>query len=693
MKLKKILTIDQLEKAFQKVCDNRGSPGIDGVSVQSFLCDLRRKLQKLILEVMTHQYRAFPCKVVGIPKNHGKTRYLAIPTIRDRVIHTAISQAFIPFFEHHFEVCSYGYRPQRNYLQAVSQIETLRDQGYWYVLDADIDNYFNNIPHNLLKMELQKYVQCDDLISLIFQSIKHMQYHRKVRLFGTLDGLGLPQGSPLSPVLANIYLDGLDEMLMDKDFKIIRYADDFVVMCKSLQAASRALKLTNEWLDSYQLKLNAVKTRVTDFDNGFVFLGHFFIDQLVQKLSTNNKEVHAAQWQWDGCNYTEENHKHAFSGQPISIENDSPDHYQLQQMIIGCEDLNDIDTHNNNKQQSTSCTHLNLTNKLRTLYLFKQGSVIHKIAGKFEVRHGNKVLQKIPITQVDSIMCFGAIHMTRAVIIACFKQAMPIVMMSKSGKYQGIIRPDMAMDKILHNRQLSSHNDPLPNAKLIVAAKLQNSLTMLRRYLRYRQSELKRPQALLSSLSKLKKRLVLCKSLNSLRGIEGNSARIYFTALRSMIPEQWHFTTRNRQPPQDPVNAMLSLGYTILFNNIYAFIMLRELTMEYGYLHAHYHKQPALALDMMEPFRSVIVDAVVLKLICNEILHPDDFHYENQACLLTTKAKKLFVTTMEQQMSKQLRYEALCIKTDYRRIMDLQVLLLKQSLLSDAIAFQPFSIR
>ncbi len=696
MNLKKLLTIDKLENAFQKVCDNRGGAGIDGVSAQSFMQGLRRKLQKLILEIMTNQYRASPCKVVNIPKSNGKTRQLAIPTIRDRILHTAISQAFVPFFEKHFEICSYGYRPRRNYLQAVNKIEKLRDQGYGYVLDADISNYFNNVSQQLLKTELQKYVHCNDLIDLIFQSFKQMQYHRKVRLFGTDDGLGLPQGSPLSPVLANMYLDPLDEALMEKDYKIIRYADDFVVLCKSLNTASQALNLTNEMLNKYQLSINTEKTRVTDFDSGFVFLGHFFIGNLVQKLASTDKQLHETNWQWDGHNYNTENHKHAFSGEPIE-QNDfnNENHMELQQQILGCEELSE--ELNEKSSQSRPNLNLNLTNKLRTLYLFKQGSVIHKVAGKIEVRHSGDILQKIPITQLDSIMCFGAIHLTRAVMIESFNNAMPIIMMTQTGHYQGMIKQGVAMDKTLHTQQLSSHQQPLPIAKLIVEAKLQNSITTIRRYLRYHEASIdtniESLDKLLATMVRLKKRGTFCKSLNSLRGIEGNSARIYFSVLQAIIPKQWNFKTRNRQPPQDPINALLSLGYTLLFNNIYAFIMLREMAMEYGYLHAHYHKQPALALDLMEPFRTVIVDAVVLKLIKNNIISPNDFKYERQACLLTTKAKKIFIASLEKQFSKELRYEALNIKTDYRRIMDLQVLLLKQSLLNDKIIFTPFRIK
>jgi len=688
MKLKNLLTIDKLEKAFQKVCDNRGGAGIDGISAQAYMRDLRRKLQKLILEIMTRQYRASPCKVVGIPKSNGKIRQLAIPTIRDRIVHTVISQAFMPFFEKHFEVCSYGYRPRRSYLQAVSQIEKYRDQGYDYVLDADINNYFNNIPQSLLKIELQRYVHCNDLIELIFTSIQQMQYHRKVRIFGEADGLGLPQGSPLSPVLANMYLDPLDEALMAEDYKIIRYADDFVVLCKSLKAASKALKLTNEILNKYQLSINTDKTRVTDFESGFVFLGHFFIGNLVQKLASTDKQLHETSWQWDVLESKPENFKHAFTGEPVEQDDElfnDENHAQLQQQILDCEDLT--------QGQTKASINLNLSNKLRTLYLFKQGAVIHKIAGKIVVRHGGDTLQQIPITQIDSIMCFGAIHITRAVMVESFQNAMPIIFMTRTGHYQGMINAHVALDKNLHTQQLSSHNQPLSIAKLLVQAKLQNSITTIRRYLRYHQANDAQLEKQLSTLSQLNKRTAFCKTLNSLRGIEGSSAKIYFGVMQAIIPKQWNFKTRNRRPPQDPVNALLSLGYTILFNNIYAFIMLREMVMEYGYLHAHYHKQPALALDMMEPFRTVIVDAVVLKLIKNNIINPNDFSYRDNACLLTTKAKKIFITALEKQLSKELRYEALNIKTDYRRIMDLQILLLKQSLLNEAIIFKPFKIK
>ncbi|MCB1584515.1 MAG: CRISPR-associated endonuclease Cas1 [Xanthomonadales bacterium] len=471
--------------------------------------------------------------------------------------------------------------------------------------------------------------------------------------------------------------------------KIIRYADDFVVLCKTLTAASDALKLTNQVLDDYQLSLNLDKSRVTDFDSGFVFLGHFFIGNLVQKLANTDSQLYETSWQWDNKTLDEEKYKHAFTGEPI--DQDSSENLQqyaeLQKEILDCSGSSDNVI---SKQKSVN---LNLSNKFRTLYLSKQGSVVHKIGGKIEVRHGGDTLQKIPVTQLDGIMCFGAIHLTRAVILESFNNNLPIILMNRSGFWQGAIQPYMVADKELHIKLLESHQRPIPIAKLLLEAKLQNSITTIRRYLRYHQSENTIFETKLQTLSQLKKRIEHCKKVQSLRGIEGISAKIYFEILQNIIPQQWNFKNRNRQPPQDPFNAMLSLGYTVLFNNIYALVMLRGMIMEYGYLHSHYHKQPALALDMMEPFRTVIVDATVLKIIKNNILNPNDFKVINQACLLTSKAKKVFITALEKQMSKQLRYEALDIKTDYRRIMDLQILLLKQSLLGDEVHFKPFRIR
>ncbi len=213
---------------------------------------------------------------------------------------------------------------------------------------------------------------------------------------------------------------------------------------------------------------------------------------------------------------------------------------------------------------------------------------------EFKVHYSGETLQRIPITQIDGIMCFGNIHITRAVILESFNHELPIIFLSQSGHWQGIIRPQPSMDKKLLTKQLHHHNQPLPLAKVIIAAKLQNSLTTIKRYLRYHKEQSQTITKSIATIKNLKNKLAACKSIQSLTGIEGSCAKFHFQIMQEIIPQEWHFKNRNRRPPSDPINALLSLGYTLLFNNIYAFVMHRGLIMELGFLHSSYNQQPAL---------------------------------------------------------------------------------------------------
>jgi len=690
MKLSELLTLAHFEQAYQKVAENKGGPGVDGISITTFTNNLTMKLTKLIDEIKNNQYRCQPCKAVKIPKNKGAFRQLAIPTIRDRIVQTVLSQALVPFFEPHFEKCSWGYRPERSYLNAVKQIEIYRDQGFQYVLDADIKSYFEHIPQSRLMEELSRYIQCDDMINLIKNSLLQMQFLQNNQVYGAAKGLGVPQGSPLSPVLANMYLDPLDEALLSQAMKVVRYADDFIVLTKTPTEAGKALKIAKDVLTSYQLHFNAEKTRVTDFESGFVFLGQFFIGNLVQPLSNESKKLTLSTWQWDDLSLQVSNEKqiHAFSGEIIKESSAiNVDCFaELQQEILDSQSQLPIQIDESDTQ--------NLICKLRTLYLAKQGSVVHKIAGKYEVRFGGETLQQIPITQLDCIMCFGVIHLTRAVIVDALQLQLPIIMLTQTGHWQGMISGNNLPDVTLLQQQLAHFNSPLPIAKEIVTTKINNCIVVLKRRMRSLSlTEQLLMSKALKSLLQAKQQAKQVKTLHSLRGIEGNAARNHFALMRALIPEFWQFNTRNRRPPKDPINALLSLGYTILFNNIIAFIQLRKLTLNIAFLHNSYSNQPSLALDLMEPFRAPIVDSLVIKMALSRAISINDFSLENNACLISAKAKEVFIAALEDKLAQQITYPALNRTTEYRRIMDLQTLLLKQSLLNPTMEFKPFRIR
>lgn len=697
---KQVFTLANLELAFTKVFNNQGAAGRDGVSVHDFAKRLPEKLAKLLAELQSGIYQAQPCRVVSIPKKNGKMRLLAIPNVRDRVVQTAISQLLTPYFESHFERCSFGYRPGRSYLQAVDHIKMFRDQGYHYVLDADIRQYFDEINRPMLMAQLADYLPCPVLKQLIADSFDAMQVCQQQVLWGQEVGCGLPQGSPLSPVLANLYLDPLDEALLASGFKVIRYADDFVVLCKSMDATARALATTREVLTNLMLCFNEDKTRVTDFDSGFVFLGHYFIDQLAEPLNQQAGELSKPEWLWDAPaeqqltpatsrlnEQTADNTEPAAEYGEQPTENLSDTLSYLQREIADMlQPVTLFDT-------AEAKQDLRLISKLRTLYISQQGAVVHKKGGKILVTAGEKTLTSIAINQLDSIMLCGAIHLTRAVLQHALTGGLNILFMTSQGSYLGQLHSVNTINPALFSSMLQSTATPLPIAIELVRAKVLNQLTVLKRAQRYQQQPLPGQDRVMLSITSLLQRTKNCDNLNQLRGIEGNCAKMYFSLFRKHFAPEWQFNQRNRQPPRDPINALLSLGYTLLFHNVCAFIHHRNMPLNLGYLHQSQLPNPALALDMMEPFRAPVVDATVLQLVQAGAITPADFVIEEQGCFLTATAKTRFIHALENRLQQKLEYRQLAIKTDYRRLMDLQILMLKQHIQQPAQPFSAFRIR
>ena len=269
-----VLADNNLLQAWYKVRANQGCAGIDHVGIQDFERKLFSKLALLKDEVIYDTYRPLPLFRVHVPKKSGGFRALSIPAVRDRVLHTAVAIILTPLFEAEFEDCSYAYRQGRSVDMAIRRIEQLRDQGFSWVVDADIHSYFDEIDHHRLLGLVEELVTDPAILHLIRLWLKAVVVDGKSRF--TLNK-GVPQGSPLSPLLANLYLDKLDEAMLGMDLRIIRFADDFLILCRNKKRAQKALEFTVEVLEALKLRINKDKSRLVNFTRGFRFLGVDFV--------------------------------------------------------------------------------------------------------------------------------------------------------------------------------------------------------------------------------------------------------------------------------------------------------------------------------------------------------------------------------------------------------------------------------
>jgi group II intron reverse transcriptase/maturase len=256
--------------AFRSVKRNRGVAGIDKVSIQLFEKNLDQNLLALMRCLKDGTYQSHPLRRVHIPKGDGKTRPLGIPAVRDRVAQEVIRQLLSPLFEQIFHNDSFGFRPGRGCHMAVERVLQLHQQGYKYVLDADIKGFFDNIPHAVIMAGLAAEVADGNILRIVERFLKAGVMEDGVRS-PTL--MGTPQGGVISPLLANIALNSLDWQLDAAGFRFVRYADDFVVLCESEDKVKEAHDLVQCQLTQLGLTLSPEKTKQTQFREGFAFLG------------------------------------------------------------------------------------------------------------------------------------------------------------------------------------------------------------------------------------------------------------------------------------------------------------------------------------------------------------------------------------------------------------------------------------
>lgn len=271
-------TLAELERAFEAVRANRGCAGVDGVTIGAFGRNLGQNLQALRHELQSEGYRPLPLLKILVAKKNGEPRPLCIPCVRDRVAQKAILSRIEPKLEAEFEDCSFAYRKGRSIRQVVEKIRLLYNAGYRWVVDADIDQFFDNVDHDLLMEKFLAVVDDAAIAGLVRNWLAAPVWDGE-----RLEPLerGIPQGSALSPIMANLFLDELDEAMLAAGFAYIRYADDFVVLCKSKDMARGALRLSKEILRGMLLELD--EEEVTSFANGFKYLGVIFINSLIMK--------------------------------------------------------------------------------------------------------------------------------------------------------------------------------------------------------------------------------------------------------------------------------------------------------------------------------------------------------------------------------------------------------------------------
>jgi len=294
--LERVLSRENMHLAWKRVKANKGAAGVDGMSIDAMPEFVRQHWKRIRSALLEGTYRPAAVKRVMIPKATGGRRPLGIPTVLDRIIQQAIAQVISPMFEPSFSPHSYGYRPGKRARDALSELERAYADGYRYAADCDLKGFFDTVNHGLLMKRLAKRVNDKRLLKLIGRYLR-----ADVQLIdGSRErtGCGVPQGGPLSPLLSNIMLDGLDKELESRSLRFVRYADDFLIFVRSQTAANRVLSSVSRFIEKQlKLKVNETKSKAFPLRNcsflGFrIYRGKLhWLDSVVIRFKQRIREI------------------------------------------------------------------------------------------------------------------------------------------------------------------------------------------------------------------------------------------------------------------------------------------------------------------------------------------------------------------------------------------------------------------
>jgi CRISPR-associated protein Cas1 len=683
MLLDLILTDDALTYAWLRVRENGGGAGADGVGLERFGEDLLARLSKLRSQLKSGQYVPDPLLRIELPRAGRAPRLLAVPTVRDRILQTAVAQVLNPILDPTFEAESFAYRPGRSVRDAVGSLIEARDAGFTWVVDADIAAFFDNIPHDELLAKLTAILPDTSVQPLIASWL--------ATPIKTSNGFvrserGVPQGSPISPLLSNLYLDDFDEvMTAHQNRRLIRYADDFVILAADQPTAEFALEEAGLWLAGAGLSINFEKTRIVTFEQGFVFLGVRFEGNAVwaedeaaeiwllpqEYLKHPNRKPKRAP--------VAQRKKPVGSAAPVPsvpAELNAPKEIRFDEALAPL---------------------------LRTLYLGEPGAYLRQDGGRIVVEKEDQELFSIPHEKIDQVLIADEGAISFAVLRTLIAQGASLMLQGHAGEPLGVLMS--ASDTRIHLRvkQHERGRDAAFNlsmARAFVSGKIGNARLLLRRYYRFRPNGESPVDPL---LREFQAKAQVAENLDSLRGFEGVAARHYFESFHDLLPESWkpHFSGRSRQPPNDPINALLSYSYAVLYQNVLTLVAARGLETHLGHLHALQDGHPALVSDLVEEFRALIADAVVLKLALDHPYNAADFSLEpiTQAgkttffCRIGKTLRRQLIERLEEKLQSPVTHPISHESGDYRRMIRMQVAHYIQVLEGHAPSYHPFVLR
>ena len=526
-----IASLERLREAWHMVLIRGGGPGGDGETITDFARVTDLRLERLSRELQLNFYRPGPLRHTGMPKKSGGTRPLDIPCVIDRVAQRAAADVLSRLLEPHFEDVSFGYRPGRSVQQAVARVATLRRQGYQWVVDGDIRCFFENVPHGMVLARLGAHVPDNRVIQLVSLWLESFAD----------GGRGLAQGSPLSPLLSNLHLDAVDEAMDASGARLVRFADDFLVLAKTATKAEEALDRMAKLLAGHGLELNREKTRIVGFDQAFHFLGYLFVRSLVMPAEASEPRY----WAGTPAAVMEEQERPAPEASPSEIIADGATPNGISGAVprlIRSRPPDPLQPFEADRDVDDFAT------GLAPLYILEPDRRLTIEGESFAVTEDGRRIVAIPAHLTGRIDLGPLVEADDRALRLATAYRVPVHFLDGYGQPQGILLPPAVSDGALHLCQARLILDPergLDHVRALVAGRLRNAQALLKRLNRRRKdSEVAKAT---EKLHYAGRKARYAASIDVARGIEGDDTATYWVALSRCLEHGWTFGKRLRE--------------------------------------------------------------------------------------------------------------------------------------------------
>ncbi len=558
------------------------SPGPDGLGKRDIESAGECFLEKLGESLESGTFRHGPVKTYKKKKKRGYRR-LHVFNVVDKVIHRAVANALKPVAEGVLSEAAFAYRTRRSRKDAVKAVQDAFDEGFTTGIKADIKSFFNAVDPDILCRILAAFLPFDDLSEFIDRWLSHCR-DQSIE--------GLPQGSPLSPVLSNLYLDRFDRQMIAGGFRCIRYGDDFILLHKDGDNEDHPLSLAANTLAALGLELQEDKTLNIDARQTFTFLG---FDIQGRVISDSEKIENKSEDLW----------------LPVFTE----------ELLKGCP--------------------VYLTSLCRGAFSSGPSLVVKDESGES---------REIVWRSISRIVVVGRSSFSSGVVYRALQENIPVTFIDIWGRMTGQVFPsgwEVFSNEEIQKQKAADPDFCLKFAGAVIQGKILNSHVLLQR------NNSQDPR-----LKEMARKAVNADSLEQLRGYEGNAASLYFKAMKRLVPP-FEFEKRVFHPPDNEVNALLSFGYTLLYNRLSTALADNGLNPRIGFLHKSKGRHNALASDLMEELRHV-VDRIVLALIHLKEIEKDDFtvsDYRGKTCCsLKGNAFRKYIQRYESVMASTFKY-------------------------------------